>query len=511
MSAPELIVVAARLLGAPGSAVAVQDGRISGVGDARALLRERGPRTRVVTAPNGLLCAGFHDAHVHVVLAAASRTEVDLHGLDGPAVVDAVRAAAAARPPGRWVIGRGFDPAQFPGVATARTLLDAAAPDHPVLVRSHDYHSAALNTPALEIAGVRHDTPDQPGGRIERDAHGEPDGVLREAAAMRAEARAGDLTDDELAKETEAVLRELARAGLTALHDMSGSRYDPVLRLLASADRLTLPLITTVSPGEAPWCGGGPRLRCGGVKIFLDGALGTRTALLLTPYEGESAHRGIAVTTPDAARERVLAAAARGLPSYLHAIGDAAVRTALDVTEGVGAPDGSPLRHRVEHAQMVHGDDIARFGAAGIVASVQPVHIAEDATLAHEHWGARSNEAFPLRRLLDAGAPLAFGSDAPIETPDVLDGVRCAVTRTGRDGTELHPEEALTVEEALRAYTSGAAWAAGLENECGALRPGLRASLTLLNRDILTHREALDDCAVAATVVDGDVLHEIDS
>jgi predicted amidohydrolase YtcJ len=508
----ELIVCGARTLGAAGAdSVVVRGGRIAAVTTRRLAMASRAAATRVIEAPGGLVCPGFHDAHAHLVTLGMARREVDLHGLTIDGIVAAVRGVAAQRAPNRWIIGRGFDPEVFRlGDATARAALDAIE-TAPVLLRSHDYHSAALNTLGLIRAGFLPRVPEIDGGSADRDESGAPTGILREMAAFVASSQAEDLTAPELAEAVAAALPEFHRAGVTAVHDMSGSRAHPALRALDAAGRLALDVYATVSPGEAAV----PELRTPGraiavvgMKAFLDGALGSRTAHLLEPYEGDACHRGVAVLPPETVRDMVRATAAAGLPSFLHAIGDAAVRSALDALEGVRGPDGAALRHRVEHAQMVHDDDLPRFARAGIVASVQPVHMALDAPLVHRHWGARAREAFPLRRLLDSGAPLAFGSDAPIETCDVLDGIRCATERRGRDGTPLSPEESITPAEALAAYTSGAAWAVGRESSSGALRVGDAANVTLLTQDVAARPESLADAAVAATIVRGELVFD---
>jgi hypothetical protein len=508
---PDLIVCAARAFRVDGAdAVVVKDGRIAAVTTRRVAMASRRPRTRVIDAPRGVVCPGFHDAHAHLVPLGMARREIDLHGLDVEGIVAKVRDAAAGRPPGRWIVGRGFDPDVFRlGAATARAALDAIGA--PVLLRSHDYHSAALNTMGLLRAGFLPRPPEIDGGRVERDADGAPTGVLREMAAFAATSRAEDLTVDELAEAVAAILPELHRAGITAVHDMSGSRAHPPLRALDAAGRLTVEVFATVAPGEAvadDLRAPGRSFSVVGMKAFLDGALGSRTAHLLEPYEDDPCHRGVEVLPPQAVRFMVLATAAAGLPSYLHAIGDAAVRTALDALQGVRGPGGAALRHRVEHAQMIHDDDLPRFAAAGIVASMQPVHMALDAHLVHRHWGARSREAFPTRRLLDSGAVVAFGSDAPIETFDVIAGIRCAVGRRGTDGTPLSPDEAVSPAEAIDAYTRGAAWAVGREHDAGALRPGDAAHLTVLTEDVVAHAESLADCAVAATIVGGKVVYD---
>jgi predicted amidohydrolase YtcJ len=512
--APTLIVCGARVHGVAGAdAVAVTGERISAVGSRSGMLAQRGPATVVADRPGALICPGFHDAHAHLVPLVEARREIDLHGRDADWIRGAVAAASVGRDPARWIVGRGYDPEVFrAGGPTPRELLDAAAPGRLVLLRSHDYHAVALSTEALRATGFLPAPEAFDATCVERGARGEPTGVLRETAAMTASAQCNDATPEELARGAIEACVELAGAGITAIHDMSGSRRHGILRALDEADCLPIDVFATISPGDADdphATAQGRRLRIAGMKAFLDGALGSRTALLLEPYEGETCHCGVEVLPRDQARDAVLATARAGLPSYLHAIGDAAVRTALDVLCDALGPEGARLRHRVEHAQMIHDDDLPRFAAHGIVASLQPAHLALDAPLVHRHWGARSRRAFPVRRLLDTGARVAFGSDTPIETFDLIDGLRCAVRRTGRDGTVLHPEEAVTVAEAIDAYTSGAAWAVGAERELGSVRTGAVASLTLLSEDVVARPEALADAGIALSVVRGRVCGEV--
>jgi predicted amidohydrolase YtcJ len=520
MTAPDLIVCGARVHGVDGAeAVCVEGARISAVGSRAGMLALRGPGTRVLDVPRGLVCAGFHDAHAHLVPLAEARLEIDLHGLALDRIRDAVAAAAARETPGRWIVGRGFDPELFRGTGTtARALLDPISKGHPVLLRSHDYHAVALNSAAMSASGFLPAPESFEGGVIDRDSAGEPTGILRETASIPAQALCSDRTPEELSRAAIEASFAFAKAGVTAIHDMSGSRQQAILRALDDTGCLPLDVFATVSPNAvagldpetdaAALTRPGIRFRVVGMKAFLDGALGSRTAHLLHPYEGEACHRGVEVVAKEQAVTMAAAAAAAGLPSFFHAIGDAAVRAALDVLSAQRGPEGKRLRHRVEHAQMIADADLPRFAAAGIVASVQPVHLAIDAPLVHRHWGARSREAFPVRRLLDSGAHVAFGSDAPIETEDVVQGIDCAVRRTGRDGTVLHREEAVTAAEAIDAYTTGAAWAAGAEREFGTVRSGGVASLTVLSEDVARHPEALRDARCAATVVRGEVLHE---
>ncbi|MCG3135285.1 MAG: N-substituted formamide deformylase [Planctomycetes bacterium] len=515
MAAPDLIVCGARVLGVPGAdAVAVAGERIDAVGSRAGMLALRGPDTMVIDRPRALVLPGLHDAHAHLVPLATARSETDLHGkrLDG--IRDLVAAAAARKEPGRWIVGRGFDPELFRGSGeTARSLLDRAAPRNPVLLRSHDYHAVALNSAGMTATGFLPHPPEMDGGVVDADAAGAPTGILRETSAMAASALVHDVTDAELALAVAAAVGAMHRTGLAVLHDMSGSRQHGILRRLDEAGALGIDVLATVSPedvGDRALREPGRQFRVVGMKTFLDGALGSRTAHLLEPYEGEPCHCGVEVLAREAAAEAVRRAAAEGLPSYLHAIGDAAVRTALDVLSADRTAGAAHPRHRIEHAQMIHPDDLPRFAANGIAASMQPVHIALDAPLVHRHWGARSAEAFPVRRLLDSGATVAFGSDAPIETFDVAEGIACATSRTGRDGTRLHPEESVSTAEALLAYTAGAAHAAGVERDFGAIRRGAVASLTVLSEDVASHAGAVADLGVVATVVRGRVMHLVE-
>ena len=512
--APSLVICGARVHGVDGAdAVAVTGERISAIGSSAGMLALRSAATHVAELPGALICPGFHDAHAHLLPLVQARREIDLHDRDAAWIRDAVATAAADRDPARWIVGRGYDPEIFRGTGTTpRALLDAATPGRLVLLRSHDYHSVALSSEALRATGFLPAPAAFGADIVERDTGGEPTGILRETAAMAASALCSDATPQELARDTIGLSVELAGAGITALHDMSGSRHQDVLRALDEADCLPIDVFATISPGDAGdahTTTQGRRLRIVGMKAFLDGALGSRTAHLLEPYEGETCHCGVEVLPREAALEAVRAAAEFGLPSYLHAIGDAAVRAALDVLADLRAPDGTRLRHRVEHAQMIHDDDLPRFAALGIVASLQPVHMALDAPLVHRHWGARSHRAFPVRRLLDSGAHVAFGSDTPIETFDPVAGLRYAVQRTGRDGTLLHAEEAVTVAEAIDAYTAGAAWAVGAENELGTIRTGRVASFTVLSEDVVRRPKALADTRVALSVVRGSICAEV--
>jgi len=254
-------------------------------------------------------------------------------------------------------------------------------------------------------------------------------------------------------------------------------------------------------------------IRFGAVKIFADGSLGARSALMLEPYEGEPHNRGIAVSTADHLRRQVMKAAQAGLAVHIHAIGDQANRNVLDAIEAARrAGVGLHLRHRIEHAQVLHPTDLARFAALQVIASMQPIHCTQDIVLADRHWGARSRLAYAWSSLLSSGAVLAFGSDAPVETPDVRQGLYAAVTRRRADGYPgpegWIPEECVSVEEAVYAYTLGAAYAGGEESIKGSLTPGKLADITVLDADIFTIApEEILTTPIAATIVGGEIVY----
>ena len=510
---PPLIVLAGRVFGHPDAdAVAVSGERIERVGPHRELLAEKPPGTRVVGNGTGLICPGFHEAHGHLVHTGLAALEVDLAGCSLEQIGPRLRARLATDAAGEWVVANGVAPGTFEeATSPPRAVLDTWVPRRPALLRAHDHHAVFLNTAGLARVGALDGRPSAHRAYVDVDGTGEPTGRMVEDAAWAAESVAAVTGPDVRRAATRAAVRALHAAGIVAFHEMSGSREHSTLRALDAAGELDLDVFATVSEGDLSDPAArtsGERLRIVGTKVFLDGALGSKTAALLEPYEGMGDHCGLQTLTFEHALDIVRRSADVGLPGYLHAIGDAAVRSALDVFAYERADDGPVLRHRVEHAQMIHADDLPRFAELDVIASLQPIHLADDAPWVHRLWGARSNRAFPLRRLVDSGARLALGSDTPIETFDVLAGIRAAVERRGRDGTLLHPEEALTVGEALRGYTSGAAYAVGAEREFGEVQPGRVASLTLLTHDIEYAPETLHACRVAATIVRGSVVHE---
>jgi predicted amidohydrolase YtcJ len=471
--------------------------------------------TRRIDLGGACVLPGFSDAHVHFPTWALARRELQLDGLDSPEAVAAlVAGATAVASPERWVRGFGW---VAEGWTPDRAQLDAVSGDVPVALLAHDWHSLWLNSAALARSGGDLETP---GGVVERDAEGEPTGVLREASAWRFRDRFSRATLAELIEATRAALPEAAARGVVAIHDKDGmvGALD-VHRALRDAGELTVRVWQSL-PGErvgelaglperdAPL---GARLRAGYAKAYMDGTLGSGTARLLD--RGRSGgERGEAVGVEVTSRADFAALVARAaeldVAVAVHAIGDRAVRDALDAFEET-APLWRPrgLRQRIEHAQCVAHEDLPRFARLDVTASVQPAMAPTDRDLAEREWGDRLDGAYAYGSLRRAGARLAGGSDAPVEDLSPLDGIRAAVLRTRGERPPWRPQEALPAEAALAAWTTTPAWLAGEEHLRGRLAPGLFADLVVLDRDPLAGEDALREARVLATMVDGEWVH----
>ena len=515
-------------------AVAVRDGRIVAAGRAADLDALAGPATRRIDCGGRLLLPGLVDAHVHLLDTAVRRRQVSLFGLSD---LDAVRArlaaAAATVAPGEWLLGWGWDSNRWDEQPTA-ALLDAIVPDHPVALARMDMHTWWVNGRALALAGVTAATPDPADSHIHRDAGGRPTGLFSEWNAIALIERvvpqpdAGALT--EWLAETVA---EANRLGLTGIHDQrverEGAESLRLFQALRRQGRLSLRVHANIAAdyvAEAARLGlqagfGDDNLWLGHVKAFADGAMGSRTALMLAAYEGEPDNTGIVVTPADRLWQTTVAAGQAGFPMSVHAIGDRAVREVLDVmsewatTQGATAsrrPPPLPMPQRIEHVQLIHPDDLARLAPSGIVASVQPVHLQSDLRTADGVWGGRARLAYAFRSLLDRGTALAFGSDAPVAPLNPLLGIHAAVTRqdeTGQPAGGWYPAERLTVAEAIAGYTLGPARLSGKADRFGSITPGKYADLVVLSDNLFAiEPAAIAEVGVWLTVFDGRVVYE---
>lgn len=479
--------------GADVEALLARDGRIVATGRLADLSRGAAGAERV-DLRGGLMVPGWGDAHVHFMWWAIQMGQLDLR--DARTLEEALeRIALRARelPEGAWLLGGRFDKNRWGRWPTASDL-DRATAGRPAALRSRDGHARWLNSPALRLAGIGRGSAAPAGGEIGRDAAGLPSGILKENANALVERVIPGPSSDECLAAVRRGQAEAWRRGLTALEDLEQASAREAFDRLHAAGGLGLRVemgIPRADLAEAIALGrrtgeGDEWLRTGHCKFFADGALGSQTAALEEPYEG-SEDRGIVTIEPaDLARE-VASAAAAGIAVAIHAIGDRAVHLALDAIEPTRRTQPR-LRQRVEHVQLVRADDLPRFGRLGVVPSMQPIHATSDRDLVDRHWGqARAARAYPWRSLVDGGAVLAFGSDAPVEPIDPLLGVHAAVARRRpADVDRWHPEQALTLDEALAGYAAGVAYATGRERERGALVPGLQCDATIVDRDLAT-------------------------
>ncbi|HTD47445.1 MAG TPA: amidohydrolase [bacterium] len=505
------------------AALAVRDGRIVAVGE-REELRDAFPRFARVGLDGRAVLPAFTDSHIHLAAVGLALRTVNLRACRSLRDAVALVGAAAQRArPGEWIRGGRWDKNLWPeGRFPRREDLDPVTGDHPVVLHSKDGHTTWVNSAALDRAGIGPRTPDPPGGVIVRDPDtGLPTGLLAERAVHLVTDIAGRPTPEGLEAAIQDATAEAHRAGIAGVHVMEGAEVLAACQRLQARGALGLRVCMMIPEDTleaAIQLGlrsgfGDPVLRIGGVKIFADGALGSQTASMLEPYEGDPENAGVVVRTGEQLRALVHRAAAGGIAAVVHAIGDRANREVLDAIEAARAevPGAGSLRHRIEHVQLLHPADLPRLGALGVIASMQPIHCTQDRDIADRYWGCRSRYGYAWRSLRESGACLAFGSDAPVETLDVMAGIYAAVTRKRQeepDRAPWFPEECLTVEEAVRAYTEGAAHASGEEGLKGVLAPGRLADLVVLSGDpYLMPAEELPEIRVEMTVVGGVVRY----
>ncbi len=522
-------------------AIAIRGERIVAAGregDVEPLIR---PGTRRLDlAADEVVLPGLTDSHLHLADAAVAAGQLDLAGAPTLAAGLALVHSAHERMGSDvgWLRGGGWDAGRWGTWPTAADL-EAAAPGRPVLVWAHDLHSVWVSPTALALAGVAAGTPDPPGGVVRRLAGGAPAGVLHEDATLLVTRFVPSPGGDELAARIEAYSLRLLALGVVAVHEPGELEMDSGLeRGFAAIERLNragrLPIRVLVglrrgaldiaiarglrsgAPlGDRPGRAVG-RARVGWLKLFGDGTLGSRTASLLEPYEPDPERGeppggplGVLVTSPGEMVELAARAAQAGIATQIHAIGDRALRAALDALAPTSGR--TTFRPRIEHVQLVDDRDLPRFAAHGIAASVQPHHLADDAPKARRAWAGRAERSYPWRRLVESGAIVAFGTDAPADTEDPWPGLAMAVTRRDprwpADMQGFGPQEALTLPQALRAACVGPALIAG-EPDRGRLIAGQRADLIVVPAAILRDVDALRVARPRLVLVDGSVAYE---
>ncbi len=536
----DLIVYNAKVFPADGTApfdgaVAVRGNKVLRVGPSREVRRLRRPQTTEIDARGGTLLPGFNDAHLHFVGGGLGMDQVNL--LDAKTleqIEQAIVAFAKAHPDRPWVLGRGWYYQPFPGGLPTRELLDKLVPDRPAYMTAYDGHTAWVNSKALELAGITKKTPSPANGVVVKDPKtGEPTGVLKETAQGLVRKHLPQVTRDDRRRALRQAIAEAHRVGITSVQNASGSAdefelYDE----LRKARELKVRVYSAVSAGgdldetrlaelEALRARypDDPLFKTGAVKLMGDGVIESHTAAMIAPYANRPETAG-APNIPDEVLRRVVTALdARGWQVMIHAIGDGAIRQALDAFEAAARANPEPprgRRHRIEHVETTDPADIPRFGALGVIASMQPFH-ANPSPNQIDVWAAnvgpdRASRGWAYASIARAGGRLAFGSDWPVVTIDPMVGLNMAVNRTTPEGTPeggWYPNERVALARALEAYTSGAAYASFDEQRKGRLAPGMLADMVVLSKDVFElPASKLLDAVVTHTIFDGKVVYE---
>jgi predicted amidohydrolase YtcJ len=507
------------------AAIACRGEQIVATGTTAEIRKLIDSKTRVIDLHGGFAMPGFNDAHLHLGSAAQAKLTVNLEGAKSLAEFqERIRGRVATSKPGEWITGRGWDhtlwsPANFP----TRKDLDAISTEHPMLFTHISGHVAVANSKALELAGITAATANPPGGEIEHDAQGQPDGMLKEGSAYGLVGRKiPDVTAEQQKKGIELALAEAAQNGVTSMQDNSSWADFLAYGELKKQGRLTA-RITEWLPFDAPLdklqqmrTEGGttdPWLKTGALKGFMDGALGTGTAALLAPYSDDPKNSGILESHPDDLNKMSIERDKAGFQIAFHAIGDRGNRVALDAFAAVVAANGErDRRDRIEHAQIVAPDDFARFASLKVIASMQPSHQTTDMRWAEKRLGPeRIKGAYAWKTMLDHGVRLAFGTDWPVEVINPMRGIHACVTRQLPDGTPAsgwQPQEKIPMDRCIRAYTVGSTYAEFEDGKKGLIMPGFFADVIVLSGDV-TKIPAGDilNVKVLNTIVGGRVVY----
>jgi len=501
-----------------------ENGRVTAAGD-ETLLHDV-PEAERIDGGGRVVLPGLTDAHGHVYSQGVLTVSLNLLGAPSlEAAVAAIGEYAAGRRVG-WILGRGWNQVIWPTKAFPRAAdIDAVVADRPVWLKRIDGHAGWANSKTLEIAGIGADTPDPVGGKILRDSNGNATGVLIDNAMDLVEKHLPQPTRADIREAYLGAVRSLLALGITCVHDAGISKTEAEVYLsMADDGELGLRIYAMLSDAGENLAAfdrpvrhyGNDHLDIAAVKLYADGALGSRGAAMLEPYADDPENRGLPFWTQEQLDGFVRTANDKGFQVAIHAIGDLGNRMALDAFERVQGGKPSPLRNRVEHAQIIAVSDIPRFARLGVIASMQPTHATSDMNMAEDRIGAeRIRGGYAWRRLLDSGAVIASGSDFPVELPNPFYGLYAAVTRQDRDGLPAggwYPDQAMTRAEALHSFTLAAAYAAHQEDYLGSLEPGKWADFIIIDRDYFRVPPSdIDDIRVLQTWVGGKLVYDAET
>jgi predicted amidohydrolase YtcJ len=484
-----------------GSALAIDNGRIIAIGTDDEVITSFST-WNLFNAGGNTIIPGLTDAHIHLENYALSLHKVDCESQSLAECLSRVSVYTTDSSPGDWILGHGWNQNNWPEGYGNATHLDNITTQNPVYLTHKSLHCAWVNSLALQIAGIDRNTPDPIGGRIGRFQNGDPDGILFESAMNLVENAIPEPTLDQVVKAIRSTQPILWKMGLTGVHDFDLSSCFSALQVLHQSQELKLRVTKSIpleNLAHAIAMGlrtgfGDDTLRIGSVKLFADGALGPHTAAMLQPYEDDSQNNGLLMLDAEEIFEVGQKAVNNGISMAVHAIGDRANHEVLNAytqlrkyEKSLKSPLKNQLRHRIEHVQIIHPNDAKRLSQLNIIASMQPIHATSDMVMADRFWGKRAVNAYTWREQISNGAVLVFGSDAPVESPNPFLGIYAAVTRCREDGYPSpqgwYPEQRLSIQEALHAFSTGPAYATGMEGCIGRLIPGYLADLLVLNED----------------------------
>jgi hypothetical protein len=478
------------------TSLAIENGRVTAVGQTDEL-ESLAKSPRQIENMNGAhILPGFCDAHIHLLDYGRTLSKINCETSTRQECLQRIQQRVQQTPPGKWVLGHGWNHNLWPeGMGNAKDL-DEISRDHPIYLTAKSLHAGWANGTALRLADISSTNDDPPGGKIGRDADGQPDGILLESAVQLVESVIPAATANENLADIQCAQDALLAMGVTSIHDFSDWEAWKAFRSMEERGELKLRITKSIPRSQFRTIlqeglhsrEGSDRLKIGALKLFSDGALGMKSAAMLEPYENSTDERGMLVMDEDEIFQIGRDAIQHGIALAIHAIGDRANRAVLNtyqcLREFEQHSNLPTLRHRIEHVQLIHPEDQPRLAKLGIIASMQPIHATSDRVMAEKHWGSRCSQAYAWQSLQNHKAQLIFGSDAPVETPNPFYGLYAATTRKPiehEDNEGWHPKECISLFTAIQCYSTSPAFATGQEHSLGKLIPGFHADLIVLD------------------------------